>query len=75
MEENDPVALKNAYRELFDCVIVGELDKNGKRDLKWVLKYNLSSVTIEDVSCDSTKMAGASPLEPQNHIKKSKRNL
>lgn len=47
MQECDPVALKNAYRDLFESVIVGDVDKGGKLEFQFVLRDGLSdAVTV-----------------------------
>lgn len=38
IQENDPVALKNALRTLFEAVVVGELEAGGVRKLEFLLK-------------------------------------
>lgn len=38
IQERDPVALKNAYKALFEVIEVGELDKNGRRQLRFKIK-------------------------------------
>lgn len=38
IEEKDPTALKNAYRELFEAILVGDPDAEGVRELKFVLR-------------------------------------
>ncbi len=49
MEDQDPLALKNAYRALFEKIEVGELNDDGSRPLSFVLKEDgSSSVTYEE---------------------------
>lgn len=38
IQEKDPVALKNAYKALFSEIVVGELDKNGRRELRFSIR-------------------------------------
>jgi DNA invertase Pin-like site-specific DNA recombinase len=38
IQDKDPVALKNAYRHLFEVIVVGDLDKDGKTELKFILR-------------------------------------
>lgn len=58
-EENNPIALRNAYRILFEKVVVGQIDQMGIRSLKFVLRSDSSSVTGEEESSVSSIMAGA----------------
>lgn len=37
-QAKDPVALKNAYRQLFEAIVVGDIGQDGKTDLKFVLR-------------------------------------
>ncbi len=37
IQEKDAVALKNAYRQLFEAIIVGEIGSDGQTELKFVL--------------------------------------
>lgn len=59
VQENDPVALKNAYRKLFKAIVVGELDENGNRSLKFVLRGDDFDdyVNRADAGCVDIKMA------------------
>jgi hypothetical protein len=50
IRETDPVALKNAYGQLFEKIIVGDLNGDGVRELRFVLREDLESVAEEDVS-------------------------
>ena len=60
--ENDPIALRNAYRILFEKVIVGQMDPLGVRSLQFVLRSDSSSVTGEEESSVSSIMAEKMPL-------------
>jgi DNA invertase Pin-like site-specific DNA recombinase len=56
---NDPVALKASYRELFETIVIGDLDKDGKRELEYVLKSDGSEVSrTEEKTSNENKMAG-----------------
>ena len=46
IQEKDPVALKNAYRKLFDSIIVSDEDEKGVRQLTFVFVGGLGS-TLE----------------------------
>ena len=59
LKEHDPVALKTAYKELFEVIYVGDMDEYGVRPLYFVLRSDTSEgVTYEDVSCVSANLAG-----------------
>lgn len=58
IQERDPVALKNAFKALFSTIEVGELDRNGRRQLQFKImgsenfagvgnRRNKSSIEIE----------------------------
>lgn len=44
--EHDPVALKNAYKQLFEAIVVGDLDKEGKRSLEFFIRDGGESVSF-----------------------------
>lgn len=48
LREKDPVALKRAYRSLFDSIVIGPEDSQGHRQITYVLKNH--DVSIEDIS-------------------------
>ena len=52
IQERDPVALKNAYKALFSEIVVGELDKNGRRELRFRVR---GSDPLEGVLSGGTK--------------------
>ncbi len=66
VQENDPVALKNAYRRLFKAIVVGELDEKGNRALKFVLRGDDLDdyVNRADAGCVDSKLAQAEGIEP-----------
>lgn len=64
VEANDPVALKNAYRELFDVILVGEMEKDGTRPLRFILKDNLESVNLVEKTSIVERMAPQAGFEP-----------
>ena len=47
--ENDATALKNAYRELFEAILVRRSDSEGMRELKFVLRDDFSAETTSSV--------------------------
>jgi len=64
IQEHDPVALKRAYSQLFETIVVGELDQSGKRPLKFILrddnegpKTKKPGVNLATESCVTIKMA------------------
>lgn len=64
IQEHDPVALKRAYGQLFESIVVGDLDKSGKRPLKFILreddggvKIKKPGVNLAEDSCVTIKMA------------------
>lgn len=52
IQERDPVALKNAYKALFSEIVVGEWDKNGRRELRFRIR---GSEGFEDAVIGGTK--------------------
>ena len=71
IQEHDPVALNRAYSQLFETIVLGELDKDGKRPLKFVLRDNgdgpktkKPGVNLAAESCATHKMAQKEGLEP-----------
>jgi hypothetical protein len=70
LQDQDPVALKNAYRELFEAIIVKRSHvTSGIIDLHFVLKDGMSSaemtgITAEEKSSVSNEMVGLAGLEP-----------
>lgn len=38
MAEADPVALKNAYRQLFDRIVIGDLNDQGERSIEFFIR-------------------------------------
>lgn len=72
IQERDPVALKNAYKALFEVIEVGALDKNGRRELRFKIKGSGDSALVgnraEQFSIDD-KMAQAERFElPTNWL-------
>ena|GEM_PF-1804814 len=66
IQERDPIALKNAYRSLFTCIEVGDLDSNGKRELRFRISSSESAALVnraEDFGIEN-KMAQMAGLEP-----------
>lgn len=64
IQEHDPVALKRAYSQLFEAIVVGDLDNTGKRPLQFILKENDEGPKIKkpgvnqaEHSCVTIKMA------------------
>ena len=69
IKAKDPVALKNAYRQLFEAIVVGDIGPDGKTDLKFVLRGQnlgpfLDSVNGRKEIRVGTKMAQVEGLEP-----------
>jgi DNA invertase Pin-like site-specific DNA recombinase len=76
LHEKDPIALKSAYHSLFQEIIVGPVDLNGRRSLKFVLKDDPDSdfsgrrenhgarVNRAENNCFVDKMAQMEGLEP-----------
>ncbi len=66
IQAKDPVALKNAYRELFEAIKVGDPDSNGCRTLEFVLKSDADEggVTLEETSSVGANLAGRTGFEP-----------
>lgn len=69
VQEKDPVALKTAFRHLFEAIVVGDIGTDGKTELKFVLKGQnvldfLDSVNRRKKIRDGTKMAQEEGLEP-----------
>jgi len=62
IQERDPVALKNAYKALFSEIVVGELDKNGRRELRFRIK---GSDPLEGVVSGGTKIGIDEELAPR----------
>lgn len=55
IQEHEPLDLKRAYSQLFEAIVVGELDKDGKRPLKFILR--------EDGDGSKTKKPGVNQAE------------
>lgn len=56
-QENDPIALKEAYGQLFEIILVGDEDSQGIRPLKFVLKDSYSEdVILADKGCVGLEM-------------------
>jgi hypothetical protein len=76
LHEKDPIALKSAYHSLFQEIIVGPVDLNGRRSLKFVLKDDPDSdfsgrrgnhgarVNRAENNCFVDKLAQVEGLEP-----------
>ena len=70
IQEKDPIALKAAYQSIFEEIIVGPIDSNGRRSLNFVLKSEPSGggrsrhVTRAETLCFDEKMAQMEGLEP-----------
>lgn len=67
MQEHDAVALKAIYKELFEAIIVGDLEEDGTRDLSFILKDGSSPtafVTVEEKTSVGQRMVGPPGLEP-----------
>lgn len=59
MQEHDPVALKNAYQQLFEAIVVGNLDSKGVRSLEFVIRDGTAPavfVTAEENSSSDVRM-------------------
>ena len=41
IQESDPMALKNVYKELFKSVVIGNVDNEGNRPLHFILNKDL----------------------------------
>ncbi len=70
--QDDPVALKRAYGQLFEAIVVGDLDKDGKRPLKFVLreegegpKTKKPGVNLAEESCVSIKFGSGGEMPPK----------
>lgn len=50
IQEKDPVALKNAYRHLFEAIVVGDIGADGKTELKFILKGQDCGPFIDSVN-------------------------
>lgn len=63
IQENDPIALKEAYGRLLEAIVVGDEDSQGVRPLRFILKDSYSEgVNLADKSCVEEKMGHQSPL-------------
>lgn len=49
--EEDPVALKNAYRKLFEQVVIGELNDQGVRSIDFIVKDSIFGESV--ISADT----------------------
>ncbi|MGZ3781537.1 MAG: recombinase family protein [Pseudobdellovibrionaceae bacterium] len=65
IEAQDPVALKNAYRELFEAVYVNLSPSEGSAVLNFVLRgHQSAAITLEENGSVVEKMVGSEGLEP-----------
>ncbi len=64
IEDQDPVTLKNAYRELFEAVYVNLSPTDGVAVLTFVLRGHGASITKEENGSVGDNMVGAEGLEP-----------
>jgi hypothetical protein len=57
--EHDPVALKNAYAQLFEAIVIGDMDAQGVRPLEFIVKNEnapAAFVSAEAILSDTSKM-------------------
>lgn len=79
-QENDPMALKEAYGRLFEVIVVEEEDSQGIRPLKFVLKDSYSEgMILADKGCVDLKLghqssANATSLKPEKSAVDSNTN-
>ena len=64
IQDRDPVALKNAYRNLFEAIYVEPNAADGVIRLSFTLKDQHAVVTEEEKGSVGEKMVGATGLEP-----------
>lgn len=70
IHEKDPIALKAAYQSIFEKIIVGPIDNEGRRSLNFVLKSEPSGggrgrhVNRAETICFDEKLAQEEGLEP-----------
>jgi len=62
MKEHDPVALKRAYYELFEKIIVSAENQDGKRTLTFIIRDGGGA--FEDELQDTVKMVEVGGIEP-----------
>ena len=60
------LALRGLYTRLFEAIIIGDANGAGLRKVEFVLRdpLSLTGYTVEDSSCESLKVVGATGLEP-----------
>ena len=56
MVDEDPVALKNAYRKLFDRIVIGEIDDQGVRNIDFIVKDSIFGTAV--MAADTKSVLG-----------------
>ena len=64
MHENDPVAVKNAYKQLFDSIVIGDLIEYGCRKMSFILKGCDTFSVAEENSIVVDQKVEAAGIEP-----------
>lgn len=64
LQADDPVALKNAYRELFEAIYAAPVASDGTIQLRFVLNGRHPAITEEEQGSVGERMVGAEGLEP-----------